>query len=102
VGTLSAPDTSRLRECAGRVADLLLERAITAGGRSTWLGVALDSLRDGADIVYRTGDPTLYDGTAGISLSRWTAAAVLERDDLAEVAEVATRHAVSAPRAATI
>lgn len=95
MGTLTATD-ARLRESAGRAADVLLENAITAGGRSTWLGVALDAFRDGADVVYRTGDATFYDGTAGIAMAGWKVAAALEREDLAEAALGAARHAVSA------
>jgi lantibiotic modifying enzyme len=96
MGTLTAIDTTRLRESAGRAADVLVETAITAGDRATWLGVAPDSIGESGSVVYRTGDVTLYDGTAGIALAAWSVAAALGRDDLAKIALGAARHAVSA------
>jgi lantibiotic biosynthesis protein len=96
MGTLTAIDATRLRASAGRAADVLVETAIAAGGTSTWLGVAPDSLREGGRVVYGTGDATLYDGTAGIAMAAWSVAVALGRDDLAEAALGAARHAVSA------
>jgi lantibiotic modifying enzyme len=96
VGTLTATDTARLREGASRAADVLVDNALTAGGRSTWLGATMDYVGDGVGVVHRTGDAALYDGTAGIAMASWQVAVALERDDLAEAALGAARHAVSA------
>jgi lantibiotic modifying enzyme len=96
MGTLTAVDARRLREGAGRAADLLVETAIATGEASTWLGVAPGSLPDSGNVVYGTGDATLYDGTAGIAMAAWSVAVALERDDLAKAALGAARHAVSA------
>jgi len=90
MGALSATDTAPLLAAAGRAADALVARAIGAGGRTTWLGAVL-----GAPGEYRTGDPTLYDGSAGIALAAWPVAAALGRDDLADLALGAARHAVA-------
>jgi lantibiotic modifying enzyme len=81
-----------LTAAADRAADALLERAIGDGERVTWLGATMGL--DGA--VQRTGDPTLYDGSAGIALAAWAVAPSLGRDDLAELAVAAARHALSA------
>jgi lantibiotic biosynthesis protein len=96
MGTLTAIDTTRLRESADRAADVLVETAIEVGERSTWLGVAPDSIRECGNVFYRTGDVTLYDGTAGIAMAAWSVAAALKRDDLAKTALGAARHAVAA------
>jgi lantibiotic modifying enzyme len=96
MGTLTAIDTTRLRASAGRAADVLVETAISSGGMSTWLGLAPHSLLEGDCAVYGTGDPTLYDGTAGIAMAGWSVAVALEHDDLATAALGAARHAVGA------
>jgi class II lanthipeptide synthase len=94
VGELT--DAARLRESAGRAADVLVESAITVGGRSTWLGATMDWVGEGISVVHRTGEATLYDGTAGIAMASWPVAVTLGREDLANVALGAARHAVSA------
>src|SRR5689334_19592335 len=81
-----------LTDAANLAADALVERAIGDGERMTWLGATMEA--DGTAL--RTGDPTLYDGSAGIALAAWAVAGALGRDDLAEVAVAAARHAVSA------
>jgi lantibiotic biosynthesis protein len=96
MGTLTATDTARLRAAADRAADVLVANAITADGRSTWLAATVDWVDDGLGVVHRTGDASLYDGTAGIAIAGWSVAAALGRDDLAEVAVGAARHAMSA------
>ncbi len=74
MGTLTAPDIARLRESAGRAADVLVENAVVADGQATWLSITLHSSGGGAGVVYRTGDATLYDGTAGIAMATWSVA----------------------------
>lgn len=97
MGTLTAAiDVTRLRESAARAADVLVETAIVAGATSTWLGVVPEPVGERGNVIYRTGDATLYDGTAGIAMAAWTVAVALERDDLAVAALGAARHAVSA------
>jgi lantibiotic modifying enzyme len=96
VGTLTAVDVDRLRDAAGRAADVLVANAITAGGRATWLGATVDWVDGDVGVVHRTGDATLYDGSAGVALAAWAVAAALGREDVAEVAIAGARHAVSA------
>src|SRR5262245_3568344 len=94
--TLTSSDATRIRDCASRAADTLVETAITVRGKSTWLAAVPGSIGEGAGVVYRTGDPTLYDGSAGIALAAWSSATALDRNDLATIALGAARHAVSA------
>jgi lantibiotic modifying enzyme len=96
MGTLTVIDTTRLRNAADSAADVLVANAITDDGRACWLGATVDWVGDGLGVLHRTGDPTLYDGTAGIAIASWSVAAELGRDELAEVAIAAARHAVSA------
>src|SRR3954447_12895775 len=96
VGALTPTDPARLRAGAARAADLLVENAITVGGRSTWLGATVDSAKDGVAVVQRSGDAPLYEGSAGIAMASSAVAVALERDDLAAAAVGAARHAVSA------
>lgn len=94
--TATETATARLREGAGRAADVLVENAISAGGCSTWFGVTVDWVGHEMSVVQRTGDAALYDGTAGIAMASWQVAIALGREDLADVALGAARHAVSA------
>lgn len=94
MGTLTGADPAALRAAVDGAADLVVETAITANGRSTWL-VAGAGPADGGD-VQRSADASLYDGTAGIALAGWAVATALGRDDLATAALGAARHAVSA------
>lgn len=81
MGTVTTTDLDAL---ASNISDALLASAISAGGRTTWL---VPSVRDGGSgVVGVTGDPTLYDGGAGIALACSQAAMVLQREDLLEVA----------------
>jgi lantibiotic modifying enzyme len=96
VATLTGADTQRLRAAAERAADLLVANAIVSGGRATWLGATMEWTGAGVETVNRTGDPALYDGSAGIAMAAWSVAAPLRRDDLADIAVAAARHAVSA------
>lgn len=94
MGALTATESAWLADAAGRVADVLVENAIIVGGRATWLAANVTS--DGAGVVHRTGDATLYDGTAGIAMASWPVAVALGREDLADIALGAVRHALSA------
>lgn len=96
MGTLTAVDTGRLGDAAGRAADVLVANAISHRGRSTWLGATVDWIGDEVGVVHRTGEPTLYDGSAGVAIGAWAVAAALRHEDLAEVALGAARHAISA------
>ena len=90
---------ARLTAAAHAAADLLLATAIRRDGRATWLGATVDWVDGAPGVVRRTGDATLYDGSAGVALAARAAATALERDDLAALATEAARHAVdAAPR----
>ncbi|HWI70871.1 MAG TPA: lanthionine synthetase LanC family protein, partial [Baekduia sp.] len=95
MGTLTLTDTTRLRRAAGRGADILVANAITADDQTTWLAATIERVGDGHQTIHRTGDPTLYDGSAGIALACWSAAATLDRTDLADLALRAARHAIA-------
>lgn len=92
---VNAIDTTPLRACAGRAADVLVETAMVVGGTSTWLGVAAGSTDESDNAIYSTGQVTLYDGSAGIAMAAWSVACALGRDDLANVALGAARHALA-------
>jgi hypothetical protein len=67
-------EVAALRSAANAAADVIVETAITAGGRSTWLGATV-GWADGTPVVaHRTGDPSLYEGSAGIGIKRFDAA----------------------------
>jgi lantibiotic modifying enzyme len=89
---MSNSDALRL---AGRVADTLIESAIVVRDQATWLAPAVEWADGGYQAVERTGDPVLYDGSAGIALACVSVAESLQRDDLLEIAVLAARHAVS-------
>lgn len=95
MGTLTSVGTGRLLDAGRRAAGVLVDNAIAAGGRATWLGASV-AVVDGAPVVVeRTGDPSLYDGSAGVALAGWWAAGVLDDEDLAAAAVGAARHAVA-------
>lgn len=90
MGTVDfVPDTQLLRDTANEVADVLIAAAIGDDRRSTWLTARLDG-----DSDYATGDPNVYDGSAGIALAAWVASDVLDRADLADVSRRAITHAI--------
>lgn len=76
-----------LRDAAGQIADLLAATALRVGDRATWA-----RWRAGADgrRTARPGDPSVYDGDAGIGWACAHLARALGRDDLADLARAAT------------
>lgn len=86
---------ARLVSVANRIGDALMATAISDGARATWLGPAVESADPQAAAVQRTGDVTLYDGSAGIAIACSSVGAVLGRADLQDLAAMAARHAVS-------
>jgi lantibiotic biosynthesis protein len=84
-------DTQLLRAVVNEVADALITGAIGDSRRSTWLTAHLDGGRG-----YSTGDPNLYDGSAGIALATWAAATALDRAELADLSRRAITHAIEA------
>jgi lantibiotic biosynthesis protein len=92
---VTSVDPARLRDAASRAADGLVGNAIRADGQATWLGATVAWDGGTAEVVSRTGEATVYDGSAGIALAAWAVAQSLGRDDLAAVAVEAARHAVA-------
>jgi lantibiotic modifying enzyme len=95
MGDLTEEEVAALRSAANAAADLIIETAITAGGRSTWLAPTVEWADGTAVVAHRTGDPSMYEGSAGIALACSSVAQSLQRNDLAELAITAARHAVS-------
>ena len=91
----TAPGATRLLDAAARAADALVAGAIVRSARATWLAPTLEPVAGGRyRVVERTGDPTLYDGAAGIALACSAVAEVLARPDLEELSVLAARAAV--------
>ncbi len=84
-----------LRDSANQIADILLETSISDGRCATWLGPTIRSASGEDQAIQRTGDATLYDGSAGIALACSSVAGVLRRDDLMDLAVRSVRHAIS-------
>lgn len=83
---------------ANKIADALVVSAISDGKRATWLGTVVEEGVDGRRVIQRTGDASLYQGSAGIAWACAEAAAVLDRDDLSDLARVGAWGAVTAAR----
>jgi lantibiotic biosynthesis protein len=94
MGSVTSNETAA-RAVANRIADALLDSAIAAGDRVGWLGPTIEVIHGEARGVQRTGDATLYDGSAGIALGCSIAAETLGRTELADLAVRAARHALS-------
>ncbi|MBB6474642.1 lanthionine synthetase LanC family protein [Sphaerisporangium rubeum] len=95
MGELTGIGPGELLEQAERVAGVIAATAITADGQATWLSASAEPG------VARTGDVTLYEGSAGVAWSLAGAAGVLDDARLAGLSVQAARHAVErAPRRA--
>jgi lantibiotic biosynthesis protein len=91
--------TTDLGPMVQAIADVLVDHAIGSDDRATWLAPTLEPAAGAYHVVERSGDPTLYDGSAGIALVCSAVGRVLGRDDLTQLAVRAARHALdSAPR----
>jgi lantibiotic modifying enzyme len=75
-----------LARAAEAIADELAETAIVEGEQCTWLSSAVEVREGERCVVHRTGEPSVYDGDAGIAWALAAAARSLERDDLADIA----------------
>jgi lantibiotic modifying enzyme len=94
VGVTEAPHLELLFNTAELIADELAATAISDGDRCTWLTATVE-LREGQRrIIHRTGNPSVYDGDAGIAWALAQAATVLQRDDLAELARAGSTNAL--------
>ena len=62
---------------AGGIADALVASAISDGWRATWLAPALGDSAPRHRVPLQTGDPGLYQGSAGIAWACLEAAAAL-------------------------
>jgi lantibiotic modifying enzyme len=82
---------------ADAIADLLAETVIVAGERCTWLHANVEESDGVRSIVHRTGDPSVYQGDAGIA---WALAQVAVARDRAELRGLALAAAASALRRA--
>lgn len=80
-----------LRDAAEGIADLVAATAVRVGDRATWA-----HWRPGRDgrTTARPGDPSVYDGDAGIGWACAHLARALERADLADLARAATAQAL--------
>ena len=80
------------------LAATLIDSAIWHGDRCCWLAPTLTGDADGSDwsAVEVTGDPQLYDGSAGIAVACAAVGAMttVERPGLVDIAAGAVRHAV--------
>jgi lantibiotic modifying enzyme len=81
-----------------QLAATLADTAITVGDLSCWLAPCLEPGEADWRAVERTGDPTLYDGSAGIAAACVAVAtsptASAHRTALVDLAVTATRHAL--------
>jgi lantibiotic modifying enzyme len=75
-------------ELADRIADVIVTSAITDGRRATWPAAVLEGDGQSQRVVHRTGDGSLYQGSAGIAWACVEAAPVLGRDDLSHLARL--------------
>ena len=94
MGTVIAPQDLARRQ-AGRIADALVESAIVVDGQATWIGPTLRVDGEAFVVEERTGEATLYDGSAGIALASWGVGLAMRRGDLLDTALSAARHAVA-------
>ncbi len=85
----------RAEGLASVVADALAESAIRVGPLATWLAPTLEWDGPAFSVVDRTGDATLYDGSAGIGLACTLAGKGFGRDDLVELGMAGASHAVA-------
>ncbi len=85
------PRSDPLLQAVARIADVVAETAVHVGDRATWA-----RWRPGHDgrVTARPGDAAVYDGDAGTAWACAHLAAVLERDDLADLARAATAQAL--------
>ncbi|HEY5878169.1 MAG TPA: lanthionine synthetase LanC family protein [Nakamurella sp.] len=75
----------------GRICDELLATAVVAEGEATWLSPWPG---ENAPVRLRTGDPTIYSGSAGIALACLEVGLATGHDEMVELALAAARHAV--------
>jgi lantibiotic biosynthesis protein len=80
---------------AGSIADAIVASAISDGDRATWLAPVIEVDGDRRHVTLQTGDPTLYQGSAGIAWACAEAGAVLGRDDLARLGVAGARASVA-------
>lgn len=90
-----SPSGGVARRPAERIPDALIESAIVVDGLATWIGPVLEWCDKGLAPVHRTGEATLYDGSAGIAMASWIVGVARDRNDLRELALRAARHAVA-------
>jgi lantibiotic modifying enzyme len=91
VGTLTPPTATK--DAAAAIGDVLVDTAIVSGGEATWLTPTPVPNGDAVNVVDRTGDPTLYDGSAGVALACASVGLGTGRAELVELAVMAARHA---------
>jgi lantibiotic modifying enzyme len=80
------PPPAALSHIAEQIADTLAETAVADGERCTWLSTTVAFHEGRHSVVHRTGNPSVYDGDAGIAWALAHASTALGRGDLAEVA----------------
>jgi lantibiotic modifying enzyme len=90
-----APGYRQLIDAIAALADALVDTAIVVGEQATWLSADLKWSSHDYVKIERTGDPSLYDGSAGIAWACAAVTSVLGRDDLGKLATRAINHATA-------
>jgi class II lanthipeptide synthase len=98
VGIAAIPAASLLIETAERIADELAATAIVGADRCTWLASVVELTNGERRVSHRTGNPTVYDGDAGIAWALAHTAAAIHHSDLAEIARAGAVNAVRRAR----
>jgi lantibiotic modifying enzyme len=102
MGIVKSPKTCT-EYLVGLIADSLVETAIIVDDQATWLGPAMEWCDSTIELVERTGNITLYDGSAGIALACSAVGKALHHEELLQLSVRAARHAIAnADRAQTI
>ena len=97
-GSREIPETQddrHLIDVTTALADALVDTAILVGEQATWLSADLKWSSQEYIPIERTGDPSLYDGSAGIAWACTAVANALGREDLARLATQAINHATA-------
>jgi lantibiotic modifying enzyme len=89
-----AIESGAIERVATAIADVLVETAVVAGDRCTWLSATVEMQSGRRVVLHRTANPSFYGGDAGIAWALSHAGRALERSDLGALAVAGARNAI--------